>query len=142
MDWIATLLPETVSPLLLAALAAASFATSFITAAFGIGGGAVLIAILASLIPPAALIPVHGVVQLGSNAGRMALLLRHVAWGALPWFVLGALVGCGIGGLVAVELPPGLVQAGVGLFVLWTVLLKPPAWLRRWPLVTGPFPAF
>jgi len=41
---------------------AASFATSFLTAAFGIGGGAVLLAILASLMPSAALIPVHGVV--------------------------------------------------------------------------------
>jgi hypothetical protein len=44
-------------------LIVASFATSFITAAFGIGGGGVLLAILASLVPPAALIPVHGLVQ-------------------------------------------------------------------------------
>jgi hypothetical protein len=38
-------------------IVAASFVTSFITAAFGIGGGAALLAILASLIPPVALIP-------------------------------------------------------------------------------------
>jgi hypothetical protein len=38
--------------------------------AFGIGGGAALLAVMASLVPPAALIPVHGVVQVGSNLGR------------------------------------------------------------------------
>ncbi len=36
-------------------LVAASFGTSLITAAFGIGGGGVLLAILASLLPPAVL---------------------------------------------------------------------------------------
>jgi uncharacterized membrane protein YfcA len=35
-------------------------ATSFITAAAGIGGGVMLLAILATTLPPIALIPVHG----------------------------------------------------------------------------------
>ncbi|MCW1404273.1 hypothetical protein OKA06_18910 [Novosphingobium sp. MW5] len=26
---------------------------------------------------------------------------------------------------------------GVGLFLIWTVLARPPAWMRDWPLVTG-----
>ena len=51
-------------------LVATSFVASFITAAFGIGGGALLLAFMATLVPTAALIPVHGVIQLGSNAGQ------------------------------------------------------------------------
>ena len=68
-------------------LAAASFVTSFITAAFGIGGGGVLLALLASVLPPAALIPVHGLVQLGSNAGRAAIMARHCDRGVLAVFL-------------------------------------------------------
>lgn len=47
-----------------------SFLTSLISGALGIGGGALLLTVLATLLPPAALIPVHGVIQLGSNVGR------------------------------------------------------------------------
>ncbi len=66
-------LPEGLSQAAFWAIMVASFVGSFITAAFGIGGGALLLAIMATLMPPAALIPVHGVVQAGSNAGRVAM---------------------------------------------------------------------
>lgn len=135
-------LPEGVSLLAFYAILAASFAGSFITAAFGIGGGAVLLAVMASLMPPAALIPVHGVVQFGSNAGRMAMLWRVIHWPALPWFTLGTLLGASLGGALVVELPPELVQIGIGGFVIYTVLATPPRWLVRWPFVTGAFSSF
>ena len=63
-----TLLPPGMDALVGVALMGISFLGSFITAAFGIGGGVVVLAVLATLLPPAALIPVHGVVQFGSNA--------------------------------------------------------------------------
>lgn len=46
----------------------ASFFTSAITAAMGIGGGVVLMAIMAVFLPVSALVPVHGIVQMASNA--------------------------------------------------------------------------
>ncbi|MCG6901933.1 MAG: sulfite exporter TauE/SafE family protein [Rhodobacter sp.] len=130
------------SPDLLAGLLAASFAGSFITVAFGIGGGALLLAVLASLLPPAALIPVHGVVQIGSNLSRAILLFRHVFWPALPLFALGSVLGSVLGGLIVVEINPRWVQAGVGAFILWSVLSRPPAWLKRWPAITGAISSF
>ncbi|NNF23328.1 MAG: TSUP family transporter [Rhodobacteraceae bacterium] len=123
-------------------LLATSFGASFITVALGIGGGALLLAIMASLVPPAALIPVHGVIQLGSNAGRVALLFNHIFWQALPAFVGGSILGSILGGLVVVELSPAVVQIGVGAFVIWTVISRPPGWLRRWPAVTGAVSSF
>lgn len=131
------LLPEGLSLVAFWSILAASFAGSFITAAFGIGGGGLLLAIMASLLPPAALIPVHGVVQAGSNAGRMVMLWRNIFWPALPWFALGALIGVALGGSVAVELPPQYVQIGVGAFVIYTVVAKAPRWFSRWPFLTG-----
>ena len=123
-------------------LVVASFATSFITAAFGIGGGGVLLAILASLLPPVALIPVHGLVQLGSNAGRAAIMFRHRHRGLVLPFAAGSLVGVALGGSVVVQLPPDILRIGVGLFILWSVLATPPGFLRRSGAVAGAFSSF
>ena len=110
-----------------AVLLIASLVTSFITAAFGIGGGAILLAILALLLPPAALIPVHGVVQIGSNLGRATVMISDVRWTIVAPFAAGAAAGVALGGLVAVQLPPGAVQIGVGAFIVWSVFFRPPA---------------
>jgi len=142
MNWELTLLPPEIGLPLFLGLIGASFVSSFITVAFGIGGGALLLAVLAALMPPAALIPVHGVVQLGSNATRMALLRQFISWPATPLFVAGSLAGCALGGVIVVDLPPRFVQAGIGVFIIWTVFAKPPEWLRRWPLVTGGLSSF
>ena len=66
-------LPEYLSLYTLFGLVALAGLTSFITAFIGIGGGAILLAGLSLLIPTAAIIPVHGLVQLGSNANRAAM---------------------------------------------------------------------
>lgn len=136
------ILPEGMEASVFALLMITSFAASFITVAFGIGGGGLLLAVMATLVPVSALIPVHGLIQLGSNAGRMAMLLRAVAWHALPGFAVGSFVGCILGGLVVVELPAQVVQIGVGLFVIWTVFARPPQWLKRWPVLTGGISSF
>jgi uncharacterized membrane protein YfcA len=125
-----------------AALVAASGLTSFITAAFGIGGGALLLALLATLLPPAALIPIHGVVQTGSNLGRLLLFLRWVHRPALPAFVAGSILGSLGGGLVVVELPATAIQIAVGAFVIWSVFARPPRWLNRMPGLVGAISSF
>ena len=66
-------MPE-LSPWQAVAFYVLSFFTSAMTAAAGIGGGVVLLAIMATVYPPAVLIPVHGMVQLGSNGGRALLM--------------------------------------------------------------------
>ncbi|SLN37340.1 sulfite exporter TauE/SafE family protein [Roseisalinus antarcticus] len=135
-------LPDGIDGLVLLALAGCSALGSFITAAFGIGGGALLLAVMAIVMPSAALIPVHGAVQLGSNASRVALFWRHIHGAALPGFALGAVVGSVAGGLIAVDLPASVVQAGVGCFVIFSVLARPPAWLRNMPVVAGVVSSF
>lgn len=108
-----------------------SFAASFITAAFGIGGGAIMLAMLAVLLPPAALIPVHGLVQLGSNGGRMAILARFVQTSVMWPFAIGAGIGIAMGAALLVDLPEHVILIAVGSFILYTVFLPPPGFLRR-----------
>ena len=129
-------------PLVILGLLAASFIGSFITVALGIGGGAFLLAIMASLIPPAALIPVHGVIQLGSNVSRAVLLRAHTYWPPFAGFAVGTALGVMLGGAVVINLPPAIVQIGVGLFVIWNVLMRPPKWLSNHPLFTGLISSF
>ena len=135
-------LPDGMSQAVFAVLLATSFAGSLITVAFGIGGGGVLLAVMATLVPPAALIPTHGVIQIGSNLGRAAVMFRHIFWPALPAFTLGSVIGAGIGGSLAVSLPPAWVQIGVGSFVIWSVLGRPPKGVRDWPLTVGAISSF
>ena len=136
-------LPEGVSPLAFWGLMATSFVASLITVALGIGGGGLLLAVMASLVPPAALIAVHGVVQLGSNGGRAIMLWRNIHWAAvIPGFLIGSLVGSAIGGAIVVELPPAIVQIGVGAFVIYSVFATPPRWLSRWAWLTGGVSSF
>ncbi|NNJ69386.1 MAG: TSUP family transporter [Boseongicola sp.] len=138
----AEFLPAGLSETAFYSLAAISFLGSFITVALGIGGGGLVLAVMAILVPPAALIPVHGVIQLGSNAGRLAMFLPHIFWSALPAFAVGTVIGASIGGAVAIDLPPAYVQIGVGTFVLFTIIAKSPKWLSRWPAITGVISSF
>src|SRR3546814_6329735 len=77
-----------------------------------------MVAVMAGAVPPAALIPVHGVVQLGSNLGRVGLNRRHVRVTIFKWFALGAGSGIGIGASVAVNLPRSVLQVVDAVFVL------------------------
>lgn len=123
MEILSTLLPAEVSPLLAVALVALAGFTSALTAAAGIGGGLVLLGAMASVLPPISVIPAHGVVQLGSNAGRAALMWRHTDARIIVPFVLGAIVGVIIGANVFVALPTTVLKIILGLFILASVWL-------------------
>jgi uncharacterized membrane protein YfcA len=130
LDLVSSLMPDGLSAVVGVALVGLSFLTSMLTAAFGIGGGIAMLSVMALLLPAPAIIPVHGVVQLGSNAGRCLILRAHVIRDALLPFALGSAVGAFAGGAVAVSLPAAAIQAGVGLFVLWSLYLPMPGFGR------------
>lgn len=124
-------------------LVATSAATSFLTAAAGIGGGIALLAVMAVLMPAHALIPVHGVVQIGSNAGRALILIRSIQRRVLLPFCAGSLIGASLGGITAVQLPPAALKIGLAGFILWSAWAPPAASLGRFTVVlSGVFSSF
>lgn len=123
-------------------LLALSFVTSFIAAAFGLGGGAIMLAALATILPAAAIIPVHGVVQLGSNAGRAAIMLKHFPGGVLTPFMAGAVVGVILGGSVLTQLSPAVIKMCVGAFILWSLVARPPTAIAGSAGVAGAVSSF
>lgn len=112
------LLPAALSPLTSVLLIVLAGITSAITASLGIGGGVLLLAVMALVMPPATIIPVHGMVQLGSNFGRASMLLRHINLRTIAWFAPGVLIGAWLGSLFLVDLPLALVQLAIACFIL------------------------
>jgi uncharacterized membrane protein YfcA len=107
-------------------LIALSFFTSLITATFSLGGGSLLIAAMTLVMPPVVVVPVHGCVQLGSNAGRAIVQRAHIQWSFILWVSLGAIIGSVIGGRFAYLIPDKWFAALIGAFVLVTTWLPMP----------------
>ena len=99
-----------------------AFGTSTLTAITGIGGGMLLIAIMPGFLPAAAIIPVHGIVQLFSNSSRAFFGLRFLRWEFVLAFtsgsIIGGLVAAGITLEINLEYTP-LVIAAYILFTVW-----------------------
>jgi uncharacterized membrane protein YfcA len=121
-----SLLPAGLDPLLALLLIGLSFVTSLITATFSLGGGTLMIAVLALVFPPAVVVPIHGAVQLGSNAGRALVQRDHIQWRLIVWISLGAVVGIITGGQLVAVLPETLFTIAIGVFVLITTWLPQP----------------
>lgn len=140
VEW---LVPADVGLTASVALILFSAITSFVTAAAGIGGGIMMVAVMAVLMPTHAVIPVHGVVQIGSNGGRTAIMLRNVQWQVMLPFCAGSVVGAAIGGLTVVELPPAILNIGLALFILYSVWAPPLSAPGRFKVIaTGVFSSF
>jgi uncharacterized membrane protein YfcA len=110
-----------------ASLSAASFVTSLLTAALGIGGGLGLLSVMPAFMPMAAVVPLHGVTQLASNASRFAFDWRHADTRLLPAYASGACLGSAAGYFLIGRLPDLNLSAILGGFILlctWTGLLK------------------
>ncbi|WP_409418634.1 sulfite exporter TauE/SafE family protein [Marinomonas sp. RS-M-Aa-14] len=116
---LSALLFEQVSPPIFFLLVLVSGMTSFFTASFGAGGGVMLLGVMAQVLPPQFIIPLHGVAQLGSNAGRAAMSWRHIDWKLIGAFLPGALLGAFIGSLVLVALPAAIMYLTIALFILY-----------------------
>jgi uncharacterized membrane protein YfcA len=85
-----------------------------------------MIAAMTLVLPPAVVVPLHGCVQLGSNAGRALVMRAHIQWPFILWVTLGAVIGSVIGGSFASFLPDRWFAAAIGLFVLVTTWLPQP----------------
>ena len=127
MEWLDLFTPDGVSLFAACAIIFVSFFTAALTAAFGLGGGVALLGAMSAAFPPAAVIPVHGAAQMGSNASRLFFLRAHVEWRVIAWFAAGSLLGAVLGGRVAIALPEPVLRAAVAGFILFTVWGPKPA---------------
>src|SRR3546814_1628206 len=102
--------PSEITPVFAAVLVITSFLTSALTAAMGLGGGVAMLAVLSLGLPVTSVLPVHGVVQMGSNSGRVIIQRRHLVAPLLLWFALGSMAGIALGASVVVSIPDTLAK--------------------------------
>ncbi len=99
-------------------LALANLLTSALTAITGVGGGMILIGLMPFFVPAAAIVPVHGVTQLVSNAtrawfGRAALDFTYF------WqFLAGSLTGLLVFGVLVRFIHLELIPLFIGIYIL------------------------
>lgn len=128
------LLPGDLSLPVTFALFGVSFIASMLTAALSLGGGTLMMAVLAVLFPPAIVIPLHGAIQLGSNAGRATIQRAHIQWPIVVWISAGALIGSLIGLQFVSIIPEDLFKIIIALFILVTIWLPQPKITGRGPV--------
>lgn len=117
---IALLVPPGMERASALALFSLSFLTSALTGALGLGGGVMMLAAMTQLLPPAVLLPVHGVVQIGSNLGRSVLMRRDIARPLVLPFLLGSMAGVALGAQLVDLMPRPVMLVLLGAFILWS----------------------
>ena len=84
-----------------------AFITSSISAVLGMGGGIILLGIMAIIIPEGYMvIALHGMIQLFSTSTRTYIFREHIKKNVIKDFSIGTLIGAGISGLIIVLLIP------------------------------------
>lgn len=96
----------------------AAFFSSALTAVAGLGGGMLLLAVMPMALPAVAVVPLHGVVQLSSNASRSLFASREVVWSILPSFIVGVCLGGLCGSRLVLSIPATYLPVLLGGFIL------------------------
>lgn len=119
-------------------LSAAAFVSAAVTGALGVGGGLILIVLMAQIVPPVVLIPMHAGIMLFSNFGRAYIQRHSVRWDYVKPFLLGTAMGAAVLAPLVSFAPQALGQLVLGVFVL--VMTWRAHWFRlqAWkPAVSG-----
>lgn len=69
-------------------LTIAAFLTAIVSAIAGMAGGIMLIGVMAALLAPGIVVPLHGIVQLASNFTRTLVFLKHVTWRIFIYYAI------------------------------------------------------
>lgn len=109
----------------------AAVLTSVLSAIAGLGGGVILLLVIAQFVAPTTAIPIQGAIQLVSNGSRAAMLRRSVVWPVVGWSSVLLLPGSLLGVAIATSLPESAVRIALAGFVL--VLAWRPTMLKMNP---------
>ena len=118
-------------------LAVAALLTATLSGIIGMGGGMTLLGVMTLLLPPPLVVPLHGVVQLGSNTTRTIIFFPHVRWSVFLTYAPFLVVGVGCAMLVYTGTKMTWFQPVIGAFLLsflawrrWrpSALGRPPLW--------------
>ena len=122
----------------------AAFITSSISAVLGMGGGIILLGIMAIIIPEGYMvIALHGIIQLVSNTTRTYVFRNNLKKNLIKEFSIGAFIGVIVSILIIValiyffqvssanQIKVDFLKPMIGIFILWYLFLKGPKKERK-----------
>jgi len=122
----------------------AAFITSSISAVLGMGGGIILLGIMAIIIPEGyKVIALHGMVQLFSNSTRTYVFRQYIKKNLIKQFFSGALIGVTLSIIIIImlihyfnvgsanEIKVEFLKPFIGFFIVWYLFLKSPKKERK-----------
>lgn len=112
----------------LVVIAVAAILTAVLSAVAGLGGGIILLAVIAQFFPPVVAIPIQGGIQFFSNSSRAILLRGQISW-SVVWRTAVLMVPASfLGVFVAASMPEDATRVVLGCFIL--VIVWRPSLLR------------
>lgn len=99
-------------------IAVAALLTAILSAIAGLGGGVILLLVIAQFHAPVVAIPIQGGIQLVSNSVRAGLLRTNINWKAVGRAALLMLPATLVGVKVATAMPEDATRIVLGVFVL------------------------
>lgn len=117
-----------------------TFFTALLTGVVGMGGGLILLLIMAEFLPFAVLIPVHGINQLVQHFTRAAVSIPNIDRKIALQFGMGAIVGAAIGSQFVMSVTEEIFKILLGCFVLSCLIvpklnIKFPKLPGEWPII-------
>tara|TARA_Y100001970_G_scaffold293689_1_gene442387 strand:+ start:3334 stop:4083 length:750 start_codon:yes stop_codon:yes gene_type:complete len=114
-----------------------AFITSSISAVLGMGGGIILLGIMAIMIPNGyKVIALHGIIQLISNTTRTFVFRKYLNKNLIKEFFIGALIGAGLSCMIIIllikyfqvnsasEIKVDFLKPIIGFFIIWYLFIK------------------
>jgi len=118
-------------------LITSAFVTSSISAVLGMGGGIILLGVMAIIIPNGYMvIALHGIIQLISNTTRTFVFRKYLIKDLVKEFLIGAIIGAGLSAIIifllikifevssASEIKVDFLKPLIGIFIIWYLFLK------------------
>ena len=111
--------------------------TSSISAIIGMGGGVILLGIMAILIPEGYMvIALHGIIQMFSNGTRTFVFRQYLKKRLISEYFFGAIIGLGLSSIIifgfinlyevksANEIKFDYLKPIIGIYILWFLFLR------------------
>lgn len=95
-----------------------SFLAAVSNAAFSSGGAMIVLAITSTVLPVAAIVPIHSTLLIGSTSSRVVVFRKHIQWHIAGPFLLGSVVAVAIASPIYVQLPDKLIAAAIAVVML------------------------
>lgn len=110
------------------AIVLGSFLAAVSNAAFSSGGAMIVLAVTSTVLPVAAVVPIHSTLLIGSTTSRAFVFRDHVDWRIAGPFLVGSCIAVAIASRLYFELPEKTIAVAIALVMLVAIWLPGLSW--------------